>query len=296
GAAALFVVNSAGMFPLLKFLENDRMENLIKDHGDRGKLMGYALSGLDKIEYREDELITYEKTGEGYILSGKIDALLMGDHSTGFVVLAGDSSKVDNTDLTTFYIPSDMEGVKFGENKELIGLRALPVCSVELDNCILPADNIVGKEGKGEEVVRMTEAYARILSSAQCLGVIRSGLRHSDEFGKQRKQFGTYIGEFQALQDMMTDMQLRYFAGTSMLEKIMGTFFDDNSEKYINCAMLKLHSSSSAMKAATDSVQIFGGYGFMRDYPVEKLMRDAKTLEVFYGNTHHLNRILAGNL
>ncbi|MFC1493547.1 hypothetical protein ACFL6O_06250, partial [candidate division KSB1 bacterium] len=195
GAGSLFTVNSAGMFPLLRFMDKDKVETLIKDKMNGRKLIGYALSGLDHKELQPNESIAYEKSGEGFKLSGRIEALLMGDRSSGFVVLACDDPDDENADLTAFYIASDQDGVKFGENKELLGLRALPVCCVDLDNCMLPVENIVGKESKGGDVVRMTEAFARVLASAQCLGIIRSSFRNADEFGKQRKQFGTYIGE-----------------------------------------------------------------------------------------------------
>ncbi len=294
GAASLFTVNSAGLYPMIKFMKNSIRDTLTGDSVYRNKLTGYALSGMDNREYHKDELIRYERTGDDYRLSGSVNALLMGAQSSGFVVLACEDS--DETEVTAFYVRSDLVGVNFSEKKELLGLKALPVCSVELDSCVLQADNIVGEVDGGREVVDASEAFARMLSSAQCLGIIKCGLKHAGEFSKNRKQFGKYIGDFQALQDMMTEMQLNYFAGNSMMEKILGSFFLGDKNLRINCAMLKLFAGSSAMKAATDSVQIFGGYGFMRDYPVEKLMRDAKTLEVFFGTAHHLRRILAGNL
>ncbi|MFC1563818.1 acyl-CoA dehydrogenase family protein [candidate division KSB1 bacterium] len=293
GAASLFVINTSGLFPLLSFWNKPEKKSLLDDFIRGDKLMGYALSGMDFIDHDPGEGVKYIVDGDNIVLSGKLDALLMGERASGFVVLAGNCTDDNKSEKTAFFITREVHGIDFGINKELLGLRAVPVCSVEFNDCVVSGENIVGEKDCGEDVAGHTESFARILASAQCLGLIRSAYEHANEFGKERKQFGKYIGEFQSLQDMMTDMQLSLFSGSSMLSNIAGSFFMEKDNTQQKCAQLKLYCSGAAMAAATNSVQIFGGFGFMRDYPVEKLMRDAKVLEVFYGNTHHLKRILA---
>jgi alkylation response protein AidB-like acyl-CoA dehydrogenase len=187
--------------------------------------------------------------------------------------------------LSAFLVPTDVEGWNVVTRERTMGMRSLEVVTVRLDGLRQPADAILGGEGEGFRLAMEGLDLGRLGIAAQAVGIGQAALDHALAYGAEREQFGRPIREFEAIQFMLADMATKVAAARSLLERA-------GEERTTGwSAMAKLFASETAMAVTTDAVQIFGGYGYMRDYPVEKLMRDAKATEIYEG-TNEIQRVV----
>jgi alkylation response protein AidB-like acyl-CoA dehydrogenase len=198
----------------------------------------------------------------------------------------GDDTGARGSDgLSAFLAPTDVEGWKVVARERTMGMRSLEVVTVRLDGLRLPADALLGGEGEGFRLAMEGLDLGRLGIAAQAVGIGQAALDHALAYGAEREQFGRPIREFEAIQFMLADMATKVAAARSLLERA-------GEERTTGwSAMAKLFASETAMAVTTDAVQIFGGYGYMRDYPVEKLMRDAKATEIYEG-TNEIQRVV----
>jgi alkylation response protein AidB-like acyl-CoA dehydrogenase len=187
--------------------------------------------------------------------------------------------------LSAFLVPTDTDGWVVESRERTMGLRAVEVVTVRLDGVRVPADALLGDEGAGFRLAMEGLDLGRLGIAAQAVGIGQTALDHALSYGAERQQFGRPIREFEAIQFMLADMATRVAAARSLLERAAVERTAGWS------AMAKLFASEMAMAVTTDAVQIFGGYGYMRDYPVEKLMRDAKATEIYEG-TNEIQRVV----
>jgi alkylation response protein AidB-like acyl-CoA dehydrogenase len=187
--------------------------------------------------------------------------------------------------LSAFLVPTDMDGWNVVARERTMGMRSLEVVSVRLDGLRLPADALLGGEGEGFRLAMEALDLGRLGIAAQAVGIGQAALDHALAYGAEREQFGRPIREFEAIQFMLADMATKVAAARALLEKAA----EERTTGW--SAMAKLFASETAMAVTTDAVQIFGGYGYMRDYPVEKLMRDAKATEIYEG-TNEIQRVV----
>jgi butyryl-CoA dehydrogenase len=178
-----------------------------------------------------------------------------------------------------------MDGWNVVARERTMGMRSLEVVSVRLDGLRLPADALLGGEGEGFRLAMEALDLGRLGIAAQAVGIGQAALDHALAYGAEREQFGRPIREFEAIQFMLADMATKVAAARALLEKAA----EERTTGW--SAMAKLFASETAMAVTTDAVQIFGGYGYMRDYPVEKLMRDAKATEIYEG-TNEIQRVV----
>ena len=312
GFSSLYTVHALGFLPFAKYIGSDRQDQrhpMLKNYADGSRLFGYVSSGVDSLsvpaqnsestELRKHERPSYTANGRGdYVLSGTIPRVLLGEKASAVIVFAYKNPSNTDDPGTAFLIETEGEGVEFREPSQSLemGIRALPVCPLKLDACSVPAENVIGGENQGKKVQEYTMSLARFLASAQAVGVIRNAFEHARQYSKKREQFGVNISSFQAIEDMLINMQVSLDAGKSMLYYNLDDMHDNTEHAVFSSAQVKLYTTEAAMKAATDAVQIYGGYGYMRDFPVEKLMRDAKMLQVLFGFPHHLRRLLTQRL
>jgi alkylation response protein AidB-like acyl-CoA dehydrogenase len=187
--------------------------------------------------------------------------------------------------LSAFLVPTDADGWDVVGRERTMGMRALEVVTVRLDGLRLPADALLGDAGQGFRLAMEGLDLGRLGIAAQAVGIGQAALDHALAYGAEREQFGRPIREFEAIQFMLADMATRVAAARSLLERAA----EERTTAW--SAMAKLFASEMAMAVTTDAVQIFGGYGYMRDYPVEKLMRDAKATEIYEG-TNEIQRVV----
>ena len=194
--------------------------------------------------------------------------------------------------ITAFVIEKGTPGLSTGKKEDKLGIRASDTCELYFKNCRIPAENRIGEEGQGFKIAMKALGGGRIGIAAQALGLARAALEAAVSYAKERKQFGKAIGEFGAIQNKLADMATEIDAARMLIWR--AAKLKDEGKNYTReSSMAKLFASSTAMKAATECVQIHGGYGYMQEYGVERLMRDAKITQIYEG-TSEIQQLVIG--
>ena|SRR5215204_4191516 len=260
----------------------------------RGELLGaFALSepdaGSDAASLRTQAV----RDGDHYVLNGTKAWVTGGTHAGAILAMARTDTAQDRRGakgISTFVVTPDLPGFRVGKKEDKLGLRASPTVQLVFEDLRVPAENLVGEEGKGFVYAMQSLDHGRLGVAAQALGIARSALEHSRRYAGERRQFGKAIREYQAIQFKLADMALRVTASRTLLYSVAAA--KDRGEpitKY--SSMAKLFASETAMFVTDEAVQIFGGYGYVKDYPVERLLRDAKVTEIYEG-TSEIQRIV----
>ncbi len=294
-AVTMAVHNSLPTQMLLRHGTDAQRERWLKPMA-RGELVGaFALSeaeaGSDAASLRAQAV----ETGDGWMLDGQ--KAWVSNGGTAGLVLAmvrtdRDGERRGARGIGCFVVPTDAPGFVAGPPEDKMGLRSSNTAPVFFENLRLPADHLVGDRGSG--LVYALEALdgGRLGVGAQACGIARAALDHARRYARERRQFGRTIGEFEAVQFKLADMATRLAAARALLHEAARRG-DAGERTTAWAAMAKLFASEAAMWVATQAVQIFGGYGYMRDYPVERLMRDAKATEIYEG-TSEIQRLVIG--
>ncbi len=229
-----------------------------------------------------------------WIINGsKIFITNAGDAETYVIFARTDKDAQKHHGISAFIVEKDTPGFSFGKKEEKLGIRSSPTMELVFDNCRIPKENLLGQEGKGFGVAMKTLDGGRIGIAAQALGIAQGALDAAVEYAKERKQFNTPIATFQGVQFQLADMATQIEAARLVVYN--AAFRASNGLSYSKeSAMAKLLASETAMKVTTQSVQIHGGYGYTRDFPVERMMRDAKITEIYEG-TSEIQRIVIGS-
>ncbi len=227
--------------------------------------------------------VTAEKESDGWVLRGR-KKWVTNARVAGLAAVVARTGGEGHEGLSMFLVPTDADGWTPGRREDTMGLRCLEVMEVELDVRV-PADALLGEEGAGFRLAMEGLDMGRLGVAAQALGIAQAALDHARRYAGEREQFGRALQELQAIQFKLADMATRVAAARSLL---MWAATEGSTEA---SAMAKLFCSRTAMAVSTEAVQIFGGYGYMRDYPVEKLMRDAKATEIYEG-TNEIQRVV----
>jgi len=236
------------------------------------------------------------RDGDEYVLNGVKRWITNAGVSEFYTVMAVTDPDLRSKGISAFVVEKSDEGVSFGAPEKKLGVKGSPTCEVYFDNVRIPADRMIGAEGTGFATAMRTLDHTRITIAAQALGIAQGALDYAKGYVKERKQFGKAIAEFQGVQFMLADMamkleaarQITYAAAARSQRSHAGgkeeslTFFG---------AAAKCYASDVAMEITTDAVQLLGGYGYTRDYPVERMMRDAKITQIYEG-TNQVQRIV----
>jgi alkylation response protein AidB-like acyl-CoA dehydrogenase len=184
-------------------------------------------------------------------------------------------------------------GFTFGAPEHKLGIKGSPTRELYFDDCAIPADRLVGAEGEGFRIALRTLDHTRITIAAQALGIAQGALDYALGYAQERKQFGKPISDFQGLQFLLADMGMKVEAARQMTYAAAGKSERGDKDLTFFGASAKCFASDVAMQVTTDAVQVLGGYGFTRDYPVERMMRDAKITQIYEG-TNQVQRIVIG--
>jgi alkylation response protein AidB-like acyl-CoA dehydrogenase len=260
----------------------------------RGEIIvGFALSepdsGSDPASMRAQAV----RDGDGWVLNGLKAWATNGGTANLMMIMVRTDTPADRRGpkgISTFIVPTDTPGYVPGKPEDKMGLRASNTTTIALEDMRLPADALLGDEGMGFVYAMEGLDAGRLGIAAQATGIARRALEHAIEYSHVRKQFGKKIADFQAIQFMLADMATRIEASRA-LAHTAGALRDRAQSVTQHAAMAKLFASETAMWVTTQAIQIFGGYGYMRDYPVEKLFRDAKVTEIYEG-TSEIQRIV----
>ncbi len=237
---------------------------------------------------------TAVKDGDEWVVNGtKIFITNGGDAETYVVFARTDKDAEKHHGISAFIIEKETPGFSFGKKEQKLGIRSSPTLELVFENCRIPAANMLGEEGSGFKVAMKTLDGGRIGIAAQALGIAQGALDEAVAYAKERKQFNTPIANFQGVQFQLADMATQVEASRLMV--YMAAYRASAGLSYSqNSAMAKLIASETAMKVTTQAVQILGGYGYTRDFPVERMMRDAKITEIYEG-TSEIQRLIIGS-
>ena len=233
------------------------------------------------------------RDGDSYVINGRKQWCSYGDVADYIMLYAKTGDRGGIEDISAFIIePKKMEGITFGRSERKMGLKGQPNVPIFLDNVRVPALNLVGEEGKGFKASMRSLDLNRPTIAAASVGLAQGAFDAALEYAKQRKQFKRNIAEFQGIQFMLADMAMQIEAARALVYECAqaGDNADYQRLSYF-ASMAKCFASDMAMKVTTDAVQIFGGYGYVKDFPVERMMRDAKINQIFEG-TNQIQRIV----
>ena len=289
--STIMSVNNSLVCQVLMDWGNGTQKNQFLKPLARGiKLGAYSLSepqsGSDA-----SNLITYaEKNGNNYVVNGTKNWVTSGENSDIIIVFCRTNKKQGSKGISAFIVEKDTPGFTVGKKENKLGLRASDTCELYFDNCIIPETNLLGAEGDGFSIAMKALGGGRIGIAAQSVGLARASLESAVKYSKQRKQFGKPICKFGAIQDKIANIATDVDAARLLVWKA-STYKDQGKDYAKISSMAKLFASTIAMSSATESVQIHGGYGYMQEYGIERLMRDAKITEIYEG-TSEIQRLV----
>lgn len=239
------------------------------------------------------------REGDHYVLNGNKCFITNGGIADVYVIFAKTDPDAGLKGISAFIVEKDSPGFSCGKQEDKMGIRGSATAELVLEEVRVPAANLLRKEGAGFTIAMQTLDMTRPGIGAQALGIAQGALDCAIAYARERKQFGQAIGNFQAIQFMLADMSTRVEAARQLLYKSAGLIGHSKelgvsaSEVTRFSAMAKLFASDTAMQVTTDAVQILGGYGYMKDYPVERMMRDAKITQIYEG-TNQIQRLVIG--
>ena len=256
------------------------------------KLGAYSLSEPESGSDASNMRTFAKREGDHYVINGTKNWVTNGINGDIVILFCMTEKNVGYKGISAFVVEKGTLGLSTGKKENKLGIRASDTCELYFENCRIPGENMIGEEGQGFKVAMKALGGGRIGIAAQALGLARAALDASISYAKERKQFGKTIGEFGAIQNKLADIATEIDAARMLVWRA-AKLKDDGKNYYRESSMAKLYASSTAMKAATECVQIHGGYGYMQEYGVERLMRDAKITQIYEG-TSEIQQLVIG--
>jgi len=284
-------VNKLGTMPLILEGSEDIKQRYLTRVAAGGGMFSYCLSepeaGSDAAAMKTRAV----RDGDDWVLEGVkrwITNAGISDYYTVFAVTDPDAGKKG---ITAFVVEKGDEGVSFGAPEKKLGIKGSPTREVYLDKVRIPGDRLIGTEGGGFALAMRVLDHTRVTIAAQAVGVAQGALDYALGYAKERKQFGTPVADFQGLQFLLADMGMKVEAARQLTYAAAGRSERNDKDLTFFGAAAKCFASDVAMEVTTNAVQVLGGYGYTRDYPVERMMRDAKITQIYEG-TNQVQRIV----
>ena len=292
-AVMMSVHNSLPSQMILRWGDDEQKERFLRPLA-RGDVLGaFALSEPDSGSDASSLRTQAVRDGDCYLLNGTKAWVSSGTHAGVVLALARTDTAQDRRGargIGAFVITPDLSGFSVGKKEDKLGLRASPTVQLHFDNMRVPKQNLLGEPGMGFIYAMQSLDAGRLGIAAQAVGIAQAALSHASRYAAERRQFGKPIKEFQAIQFRLADMAMRVAASRALLHAA-ATARDRGQHITQFSAMAKLMASETAMWVTTQAIQIFGGYGYVKEYPVERLFRDAKVTEIYEG-TSEIQRIV----
>jgi len=256
------------------------------------KLGAFALSEPEAGSDATKQKTTADKDGDYYVINGIKNWTTNGTSADYFLVIATTDKEKGHHGISTLLVEKGTPGFDHGKKEDKLGIRSSDTSSLTFENCRVPAKNLVWEEGKGFNFAMNTLNGGRIGIAAQAIGIAEASFEAALKYSKQRKAFGVSIASFQAIQFKLADMAVKIDAA-KLLTLNAAALKDAKKKYYKEAAMAKLYSSKIAVECALEAVQIHGGYGYVREYLVERYLRDAKITEIYEGTSEIQNIVIA---
>lgn len=296
GSSSLIpAVNKLGSLPLILAGNKDQKERWLRPLSN-GKGFSYCLSESEAGSDASALKTKAVRSGDKWILSGSKKWISNAGESEFYTVLAVTDPEKGSRGISAFVVEKSDKGISFGAHEKKMGFRGSPTCEVYFDQVELATDRMLGAEGTGFALAMKTLDHTRITIAAQAIGLAQGAFDVANKYSHERKQFGKEIFNFQAIQFMLADMAMKIEAARQLTYAAAVKSENDSSDLTFYSAASKCLASDTAMQVTIDAVQILGGYGYVSDYPVERMMRDAKLTQIYEGTNQVQRIIIARNL
>jgi alkylation response protein AidB-like acyl-CoA dehydrogenase len=293
GVSTSYAANALGTYPMLLFGSEEQKKRFLPDIAAGKRLVAFALTEANAGSDAAGIQTTARRDGDEYILNGTKQWITNGGEAEVYTIIAITDRSKGPRGASAFIIEKDTPGFSFGKKEKKMGIRASATSELIFDNCRIPKDNIIGREGIGFIVAMKTLDNARAGVGSQGVGIAQGAFEEAVKFARQRIQFGHPIISFQAVQHMLADMAIEIEAARALVYSVARYMDSGAKEVTKESAMAKVFATDMAMRVTTNAVQVMGGSGYMREYPVEKMMRDAKILQIYEG-TNQIQRNVIG--
>lgn len=295
GIALGYAATGLGSMPILLF-GNEEQKKKYMSQVANGTVAAFALTEASAGSDASNMLTTAVKDGDYYILNGVKQWITNGGEADVYTVIAMTDKKKGSRGATAFIIEKGTPGFTFGKKEDKMGIRASTTRELIFENCRVHKDQILARKGMGYIVALKTLDRTRPGVGAQAVGIAQGALDACLKYSKEREQFGQPIASFQVIQHMLADMATKIEAARALVYATARMIDSGASDISKESAMCKCFAGDVCMQVTTDAVQIFGGYGYMKEYPVEKMMRDAKITQIYEGTNQIQRNVIAQNL
>ncbi|HBL23423.1 MAG TPA: acyl-CoA dehydrogenase [Deltaproteobacteria bacterium] len=293
GVSVSYAASLLGAYPILLGGSEEQKKKYLSQIASGSKLGAFGLTEANAGSDAQGIRTEAKKDGDYYILNGTKQWITNGGEADIYTVIAMTDRSKGGRGATAFILEKGMEGFTFGKKENKLGIRASATRELVFQDCKVPKENVIGREGLGFILTMRTFDRTRPGIGAQAVGVAHGALDAAVQYAREREQFERKIISFQAIQHMLADMAIQVEAARALVYSV-ARYIDSNPKDFSKVsAMSKVFPSDVAMKVVVDAIQVFGGYGYMKEYPVEKMMRDAKILQIYEG-TNQIQRNIIG--
>jgi alkylation response protein AidB-like acyl-CoA dehydrogenase len=292
----IVLIQAMGTLPLLLEGSKEQKDKYFTGIAEKNSLAAFALTEPHYGNEPESVKTAYEDKGDTFVLNGEKFFVPHGGVADFYTFFATSEPGKGAEAISAFLVDKEAAGLSFKESPEKLGMCGTPSADIILDNCEIPKENLLGGQGKGWSIAARVLNMIRPAIGAQAVGIAQGAVDYATQYALDRSQFGKTISKFQGLRFMIADMATRTEAARTLVYKAanMVTEKTENWEMY--SAMAKYFASDMAMNVTTDAVQMLGGYGYIKDYPVERMMRDAKVVQIFGWSSEAQRELIAQRL
>ena len=286
---------SLGTDPIKKFGTPEQKEKYLRPLASGEKLGAFGLTEPNAGTDASGQQTKAVLDGDHYVLNGSKIFITNGGKADVYIIFAMTDKSKGTRGISAFIVEKDFPGFRIGTKEKKMGIRGSSTTELIFEDCIVPKENLLGKEGEGFKIAMQTLDGGRIGIAAQALGIAEGAFEETVKYVKERKQFGRPIAKFQNTQFQLADMKTKIEAAKLLVYR--AAVAKDTQKIYsVEAAMAKLFAAEVAMEVTTKAVQLHGGYGYTREYPVERMMRDAKITEIYEGTSEVQRMVISGNI
>jgi alkylation response protein AidB-like acyl-CoA dehydrogenase len=285
------LVQKLGSMPLLMAASHGQKLRWFPPIASGDDLISYCISEADAGSDPAAMRTTAVRDGDGWVLNGTKAWISMASASSAFTVLAKTVPEAGARGVSAFYVRRDDPGFSVGRPENKLGIKGSPTCQVHFDDCRIPADRLLGEPERGFTYAMQAFDHTRLVVGAQAVGIAQGAIDAAAAYVAERRQFGRPVGAFQGVQFMLADMVTETAAARQLVYTAAAKADRGDDDLTLYSSMAKLKAGDVAMRVTTDAVQLHGGYGYTKDYPVERFMRDAKITQIYEG-TQEIQRVV----
>ena len=282
--------------PIQTYGTEEQKQKYLPDLASGRKIGAFGLTEPNAgTDASNQQTVAVEKE-DHYLLNGSKIFITNAGYASTYVIIAVTGKGPKGPEMSAFIVESDFEGFSVGKKEKKMGIRGSSTCELIFDNIKVPKENLLGKRGEGFKIAMKTLDGGRIGIAAQALGIAEGALETTVAYVKSRKQFGRSISAFQNTQFQLADMATKVAAAKGLVYAAVNAKQNKLPTLSVNAAQAKLFAAETAMEVTTKAVQLHGGYGYTREYPVERMMRDAKITEIYEGTSEVQRMVISGAL